>query len=86
VQLNTIIAGKVNVQFDIESIASIDSITIQMSMSSIEFHVIKTDISFLFSLTDMNRLCVFFDNTKNILVEKTTIMSVIRRFGHPFLL
>jgi hypothetical protein len=29
---------------------------------------------------------VFFDNTKNILVEKTTIMSVIRRFGHPFLL
>jgi hypothetical protein len=57
-----------------------------MPVESIEFHVIKADTPFLFSLTEMNRLQVFSDNTKNTLVEKTTNMPAICRFGHAFLL
>jgi hypothetical protein len=80
----------VNVQFDIESASSIESLIIDTSFEIVKFHVIKADTSFLLSLADMNRLKVYFNNVKNILImiaqfEKSSL-SVIRRFGHGFLL
>jgi hypothetical protein len=83
-------AETVNVQFGIESASSIESLTIDTSFEIVKFHVIKTDISFLLSLADMNRLKVYFNNVKNILMmiaqsEKSSL-SVIKRFDHGFLL
>jgi hypothetical protein len=56
----------------------------------VEFHVIKADTSFLLSLVDMNRLKVYFNNVENTLVkivdDQKKSFSVIRRFGHGFLL
>jgi hypothetical protein len=86
----------VNVQFDIESVSSIESLIIDISFGIMKFHVIKTDISFLLSLADMNRLKVYFNNVINSLIQMIKIsdeilrkkrsFSVIRRFDHGFLL
>jgi hypothetical protein len=90
IDLDVIKTETVNIQFDIESARSIKSLIIDTSFEVVKFHVIKTDISFLLSLADMNRLKVYFNNVKNILMmiaqlEKSSL-SVIRRFDHGFLL
>jgi hypothetical protein len=86
--LNPIKANAINVQFEIESISSIESLTIDISFELMKFHVVKTDTSFLLSLADMNRLKVYFNNIENILfmIIKNRSLSVIRRFDHDFLL
>jgi hypothetical protein len=77
----------VNVQFEIESISSVESLIIDTSFELIKFHVIKTNISFLLNLADMNRLKVYFKNVENILfmITKNRDLSIIRRFDHDFL-
>jgi hypothetical protein len=96
IDLNLSRAEAVNVQFDIESVRSIESLIIDISFEIVKFHVIKTDISFLLSLADMNRLKVYFNNVTNSLIQmiktfneilrKKRSYSVIRRFDHGFLL
>jgi hypothetical protein len=88
IDLNRIKTEAVNVQFEIESIFSLESITIDISMRLVKFHVIKTNTSFLLSLADMNRLKVYFNNIENILfmIIKNRYLSIIRRFDHDFLL
>jgi hypothetical protein len=88
IDLNRTKTGTVNVQFGIESTASLESLTIDTSIGLVEFHVIKTDTSFLLSLADMNRLKIYFNNVENILfmITKNRDLSVIRRFDHDFLL
>ncbi len=88
IDLNHIKTEAVNVQFGIESISSVESLTIDISFELVKFHVIKTDTSFLLSLADMNRLKVYFNNVENILfmITKNRDLSMIRRFGHGFLL
>jgi hypothetical protein len=90
IDLNSSRAETVNVQFDIESASSIESLIIDTLFDIVKFHVIKTDTSFLLYLADMNRLKIYFNNVKNILImiaqlEKSSL-SIIRRFGHEFLL
>jgi hypothetical protein len=86
IDLNRIKTSTVNVQFEIESISSFESLTIDISFELMKFHVIKADTSFLLSLADMNRLKVYFNNVENLLIDKIKISSVIRRFDHDFLL
>ncbi len=85
-----------NVQFDIESVRLIKSLIIDTSFEIMKFHVIKTNISFLLSLADINRLKVYFNNITNSLIQmiktsneilrKKKSYSVIQRFNHEFLL
>jgi hypothetical protein len=96
IDLNHIKTETVNVQFDIESASSIESLIIDISFEVMKFHVIKTNTSFLLSLIDMNRLKVYFNNVTNSLIQmmktfdeilrKKKNFSVIRRFDHEFLL
>jgi hypothetical protein len=96
IDLNHIRTEAVNVQFDIESASSIESLTIDTPFEIVKFHVIKTDTSFLLSLADMNRLKVYFNNVINSLIQMMKIsdeilrkkenFSVIRGFDHEFLL
>jgi hypothetical protein len=88
IDLNLSRTETVNVQFDIESASSIESLIIDISFEIVKFHVIKTDISFLLSLADMNRLKVYFNNVENILIMiiQNRKLSIIRRFDHEFLL
>jgi thiol-disulfide isomerase/thioredoxin len=86
--IDIIKAETVNVQFEIESTFSLESITIDTSIELVKFHVIKTDMSFLLNLADMNRLKVYFNIVENILfmITKNRNLSIIRRFDHDFLL
>jgi hypothetical protein len=88
IDLNHTKTDAVNVQFEIESTSSVESLTIDTSFELMQFHVIKTDTSFLLSLTDMNRLKIYFNNVENILfmTTKNRDLSMIRRFDHDFLL
>ncbi len=88
IDLNRTKTDAVNVQFGIESISSVESLTIDTSFGLVKFHVIKADTSFLLSLADMNRLKVYFNNIENILfmIIKNRDLSIIRRFDHDFLL
>jgi hypothetical protein len=90
IDLNFFRTEAVNVQFDIKSASSIESLIIDISFEIMKFHVIKTDIPFLLRLADMNRLKVYFNNVKNILImiaqlEKSSL-SVIRRFRSRILI
>ena len=79
----------VNVQFDIKSISFIKFIIITTSIDQIKFHIIKADTFFLLCLADLDRLNVYYNNINNTLIRKkieTSIIFVIRRFGHFFLL
>jgi hypothetical protein len=86
IDLNRAKTEAVNVQFELESIFSLRSITIDISMRLVKFHVIKADTFFLLSLADMNRLKVYFNNVENLLIDKIKILSIIKRFDHDFLL
>ncbi len=88
IDLNRIKTDAVNVQFEIESISSVESFTIDTSFELMKFHVIKADTSFLLSLADMNRFKVYFNNVENtlFLIIKNRDLSIIRRFDHDFLL
>jgi hypothetical protein len=88
IDLNRTKTDTVNVQFEIESTASLESLIIDISIKLIEFHVIKTDTPFLLSLANMNQLKIYFNNVENILfmITKNRSLSIIRRFDHDFLL
>ena len=84
--INSTKAGAIYVQFEIGSISSIKSIDIAIPIDRVEFHIVKADTSFLLCLADLDRLKVYFNNVQNTLVSENKAFSVIRRFGHPFLL
>ena len=88
ISINTKNAGAVHVQFGIDSISFIGSVSVITFIGPIEFHVVKADTPFLLCLTDMDRLKVYYNNIKDIFTSDDMSMSilVIRRFGHPFLL
>ncbi len=88
IDLNRIKINIVNVQFEIESTSSFESLIVDISFEIMKFHVIKTNTLFLLSFEDINRLKVYFNNVENILfmIIKNRDLSMIRRFDHDFLL
>lgn len=81
-------AGAVNVQFGIGSASSIGSFVLKTPIGGVEFHIVHADTPLLLSLSDMDRLGVYLNNLKNILVLKSNpvkTLPVARRFGHVFL-
>ena len=58
------------VQFGIGFISSIKFINIAIFIDRVEFHIMKTDTSFLLCLVDLDCIKVFFNNVDNILVIK----------------
>ncbi len=87
-KMNIIKTETIHVQFEIDFIFSVESLTIDTSIETVKFHIIKIDTSFLLSLADINRLKVYFNNVENILMKITNdkSFSIIRRFDHDFLL
>ena len=87
--INLIKIEVVYVQFDIKSISFIKFIIITIFIDQIKFHVVEIDTFFLLYLIDFDRLNVYYNNINNTLIRKktkTSIIFVIRRFEHFFLL
>ena len=79
--INSVKAEVIYVQFDIKSISFMNLIIITISIDQVEFHVVKIDTFFLLCLVDFDR-----NNINDILIQKKSIIFVIRRFEHFFLL
>ena len=84
--LDTSKQGMVYVQFGIGATSSIGSITVSTPIGEVEFHVVNVDTPFLLCLADMDRLGVYYNNVKDLLVGPNISLRVVRRFGHAFLL
>ena len=86
IQVNKTKARAVNVQFSNGSTSFIKLLLLDTPIGMIEFHIVKADIPFLLCFKYRDKLNVSFNNLKNILIRSTKLVSVICRFGHPFLL
>ena len=50
------------------------------------FHVVPTNMLFLLCLQDMDALKVRFDNLRNVLIQGSKIIPIVRKWGHPWML
>jgi hypothetical protein len=86
VSLDTSTKGQVKVQFGIGNTASIRTTEIMTPVGRVQFHVVPVDTPFLLSLADINRLRIFFDNLRDVIVTRAQEIPVVRRHGHALLL
>ena len=77
VNIDSIKTETIYVQFGIGFISFIGFIDIATSIDRVEFHIVKTDTSFLLCLADLDRLKVYFNNVQNTLVSENKTFSVI---------
>lgn len=87
---NTIIniakANTIYVKFNICSISSKGSISVQTVIKHTEFHNIKANTLVLLCFIDIDWLGVYFNHINNLLVMKNTYIFVNHCFDHLFLL
>lgn len=64
------------------------SFPIENNWFRIDVYIVDADVPIPLSLSDMDRLNIYYDNTINVLTHKMskTREAVSRKFGHPFLL
>ena len=86
IDIDTVQAGAINIQFGISSTPSIGLITVNTLISNVDFHIVKANTSFLLCLKDIDTLRIYYNNVTNMLITLSVKLLVIRRFGHPFLL
>lgn len=86
IQFNKTKARAVNIQFGISSTFFIRSLLLDTPIGTIKFYVIEANTLFLLCFEDMNKLNVYFNNLKNILITSTKLVPVVGCFSHPFLL
>jgi hypothetical protein len=86
VELDTSTKGQVKVQFGVGTALSLGTVYVCTPVGGVEFHIVEANTPFLLSLADMDRLRVYYDNIRDVLVTSTKEVPVVRRFGHAFLL
>ena len=87
VTLNTSTAGEHHIRFgDNPDVASIGTVEVATPFGMVCFHVVPANTPFLFSLHDMDKHNVHFDNTRNLLIHGNKHYPVVRKWGHPWLL
>jgi hypothetical protein len=89
VTIDTSTAGAASIRFGAgEPLQSLGSIDIETPIGTVRFHVVEAMTPFLLSIKDLDRLKVYYDNTKDLLVRHEPYLTapVVRRFGHPFLI
>jgi len=74
------------VQFSIRITTSIRTTDIITPIGKIQFYIIYIDTPFLLCLADMDRLQIYYNNLRNVVITYTKKVPVVRRFGHLFLL
>lgn len=85
-ELDTSTRGQVTVQFGVGSTSSLGIANICTPIGEVQFHIVDVSTPFLLCLADMDRLQVYYDNIRDVLVTQTGEIPVVRRFGHAFLM
>ena len=75
--INRSTKGSVSVQFGISSTNFIGFIYIQTLASKVEFYIVNIDTPFLLYLADMDRLKLYYNNIKDVLILTTKKYLVI---------
>ncbi len=88
-----------SIRFGIDNTLILRFVNLNTLLEIITFHIVEINIPFLLCLNDLNRLSIYFNNLINQMMQKilnitTNIQtdskirrhSVIRRYGHAFLL
>jgi hypothetical protein len=84
---NIFTAGKYKVKFgDNHEISSLGTIGVKTPFGTIHFEIMPINTPFLLYLANMNRYGVYFNNINNTLVHNGKEYSVVRKWGHPWLL
>jgi len=86
ISIDTSRAGEQNIKFGIGDGRSIGTVDVNTPLGVITFHVVPAHTPFLLCVQDMDRMGVKFDNLRNVLIQGTKIVPIIRKFGHPFML
>jgi hypothetical protein len=55
-------------------------------IGKIQFYIIHADTPFLLYLVDIDRLQIYYNNLRNVIITHTKEVLVVRRFSHLFLL
>ncbi|EED23158.1 hypothetical protein TSTA_066110 [Talaromyces stipitatus ATCC 10500] len=87
--MDTSTAGSITIRFGAgNALQSLGSIDIETPVGNVRFYIIEAMTPFLFSIKDLDRLKVYYDNTKDLLIcsEPYLTVPIVRRFGHPFLI
>lgn len=88
IKIDNLKTKTIYVQFDINFISSMSFINIKTFIERVKFYIVQTDAFFLFCLSNINRLKIYFNNIANIFVieNNNNIIFIVRRFEHSFLL
>ena len=73
-------------QFSIGIATSIRTADVVTPIGKIQFYIVYIDTPFLLYLADMDRLQIYYNNLRNVVITHTKKVLVVRWFGHPFLL
>lgn len=79
-------AGQTKVCFGIGTAKSLGSVSVQTAIGKIKFHDMPSNTPFLLCLRDMDILEEQFLNLPNFLVQKNEFVTIIRKWGHRWML
>ncbi|KAI0994210.1 hypothetical protein K3495_g13972 [Podosphaera aphanis] len=87
VAMDTSSYGKLQAKFGIGTTTSIGVLTVDSPIGLIKFHVVQAETPFLLCLQDMDKLGIFFNNLKDVIIKSDgSTVPVVRLFMHPFLI
>jgi hypothetical protein len=73
-------AGKYKIRFGKEDlVVSQGTVNVSTPFDTITFHVLPTNTLFLFCIKDINNISVKLYNLKNMLVQGTKVVPVVRK-------
>lgn len=89
VEMDTSRAGEALIRFGKGArSSSLGTVTIDLPIGTVTFHVINAPTPFLLCVQDMDKLGVFFRNTTDELVRvnqgEEIVVPVVRKWGHPW--
>ena len=76
----------VSIRFGVSDASLIRSITLDMLIRIAIFYIVDADTPFLLCLQDIDKMGIYYNNITNQIVHQNGTYSVVRRFGHPFII
>lgn len=86
IQIDHSTSGMHRIRFGKGSATSLGTVNVTTQVGPIRFHVVPANTPFLLCIADMDKLGVKLDNLRNVLVQGSNMIPIVRKWGHPWLL